>query len=150
MSKFTKEVVFYPAFDKRDPDPSKNYGIHGVELRFILKKGNKAVQFVVYTNWQLPHVSKDQLIRLHSPNDIELFWMPMPADLGYHSPHPMYDGQPAHKDCGFIGQDCYYDGSTLNAEGVYEILLKDGSEGVWKRLEEYWNTIFSEGADSND
>ena len=27
----------YPAWDRRDPNPSKNYGIHGAELRMVLK-----------------------------------------------------------------------------------------------------------------
>ena len=148
MSEFTREVIFYPAFDKRNPDPHKNYGIHGVDLRFILKKDNMAVQFIVYTNWHLPHVSKENINRLNSPQDIELFWMPIPADLGYHSPYPMYDGQSIHKGCEYIGQDCYYDGSSLMADDVFKILLKEGSDGVWRRLEEYWNSRFSKEVDN--
>lgn len=39
-----------PAWDKRDPDPKKNYGIHGCELRMYLKGELGTVQFIVYTN----------------------------------------------------------------------------------------------------
>lgn len=30
-------VEFTPAFDKRSSDPSKDYGIHGVDMRMVLK-----------------------------------------------------------------------------------------------------------------
>ena len=133
MSEFEKEIVFYPAYDKRDPDPSKNYGISGVTLRFHLKKDNKAVQFVLYTGWHLPHVSAE-INRQDSP---------IPADLGYHSPYPMYEGQsPTEGGCHLINGDCYYDGSGLAADRVYKILLNEGSEGVWKELESYWHETF--------
>lgn len=34
------------------------------------------------------------------------------------------------------------DGSTLNAEPVFEILLKEGSAGVWRELREYYDRTF--------
>src|SRR5215467_3220628 len=83
-------VTFEPAYDKRHPDPKKNYGIHGVTLRMVLKGPEGAVQFVLYTNWQLPHVTKEWEDRPDSPQTL---WKPLPADLGYHSPKPMYEGQ---------------------------------------------------------
>lgn len=144
MSEFEKTIVLYPAFDKRDPNPSKNYGVHGVDLRFYLKKDNKAVQFVLYTNWQLPHVTREQVHRLHSSKDIEIFWQPMPADVGYHSPYPMYDDQPASDNCHLIEGDCYYDGSGLAANDMFEVLLHKGSDGVWCELEKYWHDRFGE------
>ena len=30
-------IKFHQAYDKRHPNPSKNYGIHGVDLVFVLK-----------------------------------------------------------------------------------------------------------------
>lgn len=45
-----------PAFDRRDPDPSKSYGIHGAEIRMVLKGDKGATQFVLYTNRHLSHV----------------------------------------------------------------------------------------------
>jgi len=144
MSKFKKWIEFYPAFDKRDPNPSKNYGIHGVELKFYLKKDNKAVQFVLFTNWQLPHVTKENSAKFSEAYDIELFFTPMPADLGYHSPYPMYEGQTSYENCHLIKGACYYDGSGLAADRIYQVLLNEGSDGVWRELEEYWNDKFGE------
>ena len=109
---------------------------------------------------------------------------PLPADLGYHSPVPRYDGQQAvgaqrtqwremtteerttlHVPAGLKipfavptdtwtpcpwldGRRCYADGSSLNAEPVFQRLLREGDAGVWQALEEYWQETFGElGAD---
>lgn len=102
--KFERITEWEPAFDKRDPDPKKNYGIHGVAVRWVLKGEKGAVQFLVYTQWMLPHVIKEQMRRFrlraalsHSKEDFEgelhTFWQPMAVDLGYHSKFPMYENQ---------------------------------------------------------
>ena len=57
-SNLTRKVVFHPAYDRRN-DPKWNFGIHGVEMCFYLIGTEGAIQFVVYTNWQLPHVHKE-------------------------------------------------------------------------------------------
>lgn len=134
-----RDVQFLPAFDKRNPDPCKNYGIHGVELRMHLIGDAGAVQFVLYTNWQLPHVTKEFEGRGRSSLDA-----PIPADLGYHSKTPMYEGHERQKGCHLLGCDCYYDGSGLNAERIYEVLLREGSDGVWRELESYYAEIFGD------
>lgn len=73
-----------------------------------------------------------------------LFHKPQPADLGYHSPVPMYEGQTKRDDCQYLpGGTCYYDGSSLAAESVFNILVEQGSEGVWKHLEEVYNDRFN-------
>jgi hypothetical protein len=143
MERITK---FYPAFDKRNPEPHKNYGIHGVDLRMILKGELGVVQFVLYTNWQLPHVTEEFLNKPMDRLSIKCFYLPLPADIGYHSPSPMYDGQSICSDsCEYLdGRPCYYDGSGLRAEDVYTVLLESGSDGVWKYLEEDYIDRFGE------
>ena len=122
-----KIITFNPAYDKRDPDPKKDYGVHGVDIKFLLKGKKGATQFILYTGWQLPHVQKE----MENQPNWKILSKPLPADLGYHSPVPMYSDQPVMKDCPYLdGKDCYYDGSTLNAIDVFDILLKDGCEGV--------------------
>jgi len=142
-----KTITLYPAYDKRHPDPSKNYGIHGVDLLFVLEGKNGAVQFKLFTNWQLPHVTEEFLNKSHmwTKDKIDLYFFPMPADLGYHSKVPHYEGhEKISRECEWTGGDCYYDGSTLNAEPIYEILLREGSEGIWQELEKYYKDIFGE------
>lgn len=140
-----REIKFRPAFDKRDPDPKKDCGIHGVELAFYLTGYKGTVQLVLFTNWHLPHVTKERMGRSYETIGGDPHWMerPQPADLGYHSKIPMYEGHaPMKGKCIFIEGDCYYDGSGLNAQRVYEKLLTDGDEGVWKALEEYYEDTF--------
>ena len=94
-----KIVEFTPAYDKRHVNPSKNYGIHGVELRMVLKGEKGAVQFVLFTHWMLPHNTRELKAKfLSNPTNesVETYAMlsePSPCDLGYHSFVPMYDGQ---------------------------------------------------------
>lgn len=133
-----KIVQFLPAFDKRNSDPSKNYGIHGVDLRMILKGDNGAVQFVLYTNWQLSHVQAETDRKYFD----KFFYQPMPADLGYHSPTPRYEGQDKMKCDLFPSGECYYDGSSLNAQRIFNVLLVEGDEGVWRELEKYYKELF--------
>ena len=131
-----KTVQFSAAYDKRDPDPNKNYGIHGVTIRFVYKGEKGATQFVLYTNWHLPHVTEE--LR----NKERFLLEPLPADLGYHSPTPQYEGQ-TQMDCDLLeGGVCYYDGSSLQADRVYKRLLEDGEDGVWAELEEEYKYRF--------
>lgn len=140
-----KEIIFYPAYDKRDPDPHKNYGIHGVELGFFLVGELGAVQFKLYTHWQLPHVQREIDAKPPHAQFPYMFHEAMPTDLGYHSHKPMYEGQDVQTDdCHLLNGPCYYDGSSLNAEPVFDRLRAEGSEGVWKALEDYYAATFGE------
>jgi hypothetical protein len=142
-SALKRSTEFRAAFDRRDPDPSKNYGIHGVELKMLVRGSKGAIQFVVYTNWHLPHVTEEldnKLDRRFS----HLSCHPMPSDLGYHSPVPLYEGQTSMGECKYLdGKECYYDGSTTNAEKVFEVLVRDGGEACWKELEDYYHSTFA-------
>ncbi len=148
-----KIVEFYPAFDKRDINPSKNYGVCGVRLRMTLKGEKGAVQFVLNTNWHLPHVADETnhrtLMKANSDKldefSLKCAYHPMPVDLGYHSPIPLYEGQSVvSESCEYLdGKPCYYDGSTLNAEKIYNVLLHEGSDGVWRELEDFYKKVFS-------
>jgi hypothetical protein len=137
---FERIVQMSPAFDKRSSDPKKNYGIHGVDLRMILKGPLGATQFVLYTGWHLPHVT-EELWSKNSLDTLRVVMRPLPADVGYHWHKPQYDGQEPMK-CEYVeGGQCYYDGSGLQAEKVYEILLNEGSDGVWKELEQRYHEL---------
>ena len=136
---FERSITFRPAYDKRSSDPAKNYGIGSVRVRFVLKGSSGAVQFVLVTNWFLPHIQLD-LDRKY--RDHEMFCHPDPTDLGYHSPTPRYEGQTSMGECDLLDGECYYDGSGLNAEPIYQRLLRDGHEGVWEELEAYYAEVF--------
>lgn len=137
--KFKQKVILTPAYDKRHTDPHKNYGIHNAELRMILIGDKGAVQFVMSTGWYLPHVEAE-LDANHKHRSKA--WG---TDLGYHSYTPMYEEQSRCRDaCEYLdGKPCYYDGSTLNAEPVFNLLVSEGFEAVWKRLKIYYKDTFN-------
>ena len=60
--------------------------------------------------------------------------MPTSRETGTFDPCQYLDGAP-----------CYYDGSGLNAKPVMELLLREGSDAVWARLEEYYDDTFQVG-----
>lgn len=135
---FKKEIIFYPSWDKRAKDPSKNYGVHGVEMGFYLTGEFGAVQFKLSTGWML------KSLRTEKPEWYDFTsHEPMASDLGYHSKTPQYEGQKKMSDkCELLHGPCYYDGSGLEAERIFQILIEKGSEGVWASLEEYYNDVF--------
>lgn len=173
MKMLERIVEFTPAFDKRDPDPQKNFGIGGVDLRMVLKGPEGAVQFLLLTQWMLPNVQAELDARA-TPRSLS---RPIAADLGYHSRTPRYDGQKpmgsekydlkalsrnlramangggepevvshptgTFTPCEYLdGEPCYYDGSGLNADRIWLVLLHEGSEGVWRELEQYYADVF--------
>lgn len=144
MSEFERIVTMSPAFDKRHTDPKKNYGIHGVDLRMVLKGPRGATQFLLYTGWHLPHVESELELK---PCGLS---RPLPADRGYHWSEPRYEGQTSQKCDLLPGGICYYDGSGLNAEPLYHLLLTKGSEGVWKDLEDYYNDLDGRATEASE
>ena len=138
-----RTIKFYPAYDKRSSDPKKNYGIGSATLGFYLIGELGAIQFTTSTGWNLDHVHEELK---HKHFDYYDPLKPQAYDLGYHSPNPMYeDYKPMSEPCEFVGgKPCYYDGSTLNAEPILKLLITQGSDAVWKELEDYYIQTFGE------
>lgn len=144
---FERQLLIRPAFDKTDPNPHKNYGVGALTFRFVLKGPLGAVQFVMSSGWYLTHVRPKMAQHdrdwLNEGHDSLLHSAPMAFDLGYHSPSPRYEEQSKMEHCDILphGQ-CYYDGSTLNAEPVMEQFIAEGEEAVWQELEKYYQNLF--------
>ncbi len=151
-----KKIMFSAGYDKRG---EKNLGIHGLEIRFILKNYKGAVQFLIFTNWfpSGPGLNWFEIESCRDDSETKpmfvtilinhflpaIFRRPIPADLGYHSPKPMYENHKPMGPCEFLdGKECYYDGSTLNAMKIFKALLTDGEEGVWRELKDYHEYVF--------
>lgn len=130
-----KEIRFAAAFDKRDENPHNNYGVHGVDLHFALIGSKGAISFTVFTNWNLPHVQAER-------NEQDA---PIGADISYHSYTEKYDGQTPTDKCSLLdNKPCYCDGSGLAADDLMRILIEQGSEGVWKELENWYRDKLGE------
>lgn len=130
MSEFKREVRFKAAYDKRDPTPSKNYGIHGVDLIFLLTKDGEGLEYTILTNWQLPHVEVEVAAKWS-----QQMQRPLSASCSGHWKKPCYEDQAASTDkCNLTGGVCYSDG-TFITDDLFNILLTEGSDGLWKALE---------------
>lgn len=142
--KFKREIIFNPAWDDR----SQGGGIGSVDIQFILAGDIGAVEFLLRAGWWLPHVEHELRCkgadRGTEYSDSPL--APWPKDLGYHSPKPLYKGQLMSADnCPFTGGPCYSsDSPRWNVDPIFEALKREGSEGVWRALEEYYREIFEE------
>src|SRR5438132_3556349 len=154
---FERRITFSPAFDRRDPDPKKNYGIHGVELRMVLLGELGATQFLLYTNWHLPHLmdawAKQPCERTQYGNEcvaVSVLLRPLPADLGYHWSTQRYGSQEM-MECDLLpGGKCFYDGSGLNAERGFQRLVAEGDQAVWQELEKFYQELVTEEIHATD
>lgn len=142
MTEFRREVTMRGAFDKRSTDPKRDYGIHGMDLKFLLHGPKATMQFLVYTGLHLPHIH-EELHRKRGPGDA---WLSAPqgADIGYHADVPQYEGQTG-MECEYRpGKRCYYDGTSLGADEFMPEFLAGGSEAVWTMLEHRYHSRFGE------
>lgn len=135
---FRRILILHPPFDKT----AENYGIHGADLTMVLCKDVRAVQFKAFLPVYLPHVVDNLTSTMHKLYNP---FKGMGADVGYHSPYPMFeDHQPIEDDCEFTGGKCYYDGSSLRAERWYKEWLEKGCDAIWRKLEVEWKDRFNE------
>ena len=144
MSKIQFERIahVFPAFDKRAPDPSKNYGIGACRIVFILKGPHGAVQFMIGTNWYVP--SAREHLKNFPRSERDLQQKPGGWDVGYHSPKATYKGQAAMSGkCSYVkGGKCFYDGSGLRADEWIEDFVAGGTDWLWPKLEEEYRDLF--------
>lgn len=146
----THHTIWRPAYDRRDPNPSKNFGIHNMEVTFIVKGPKGAVQWQISTGWFLASSREDvarmneDFYRKHGYRMSNGKACPWPTDLGYHAKLPAYEGQTRLRDeCEWTGGGaCYYDGSSLNAILPLEGFLSQGEDYLWPKLEAYYRSVF--------
>lgn len=148
-----RSVHFEAGYDKR-AEPG-DYGCHGMGIRFIVKGEEGAVQFVMNTGWvpwqpaPVENGGFGPSYDVHEKKNFSLY----AVDLGFHALAPRYyqHAEDGRTDCMVLdGQTCYYDGSSLNADPILVTLIYEGEEAMWKRLEDYYRSIFlaPEGAGS--
>lgn len=128
---------FTPAYDHR----KEGGGVHCVDLYFVLKGPKGAIELVIFTGWMLSHVHE----RLKEKGE---FPIAQAARLGWHSPTPIFeDQQPSNDTCNYLdGLPCYCDWSYLRGgpQSQFEVLVEQGSDGVWASLQEEYDAIFGE------
>lgn len=139
---FTRRIDFLSAFDKRSDNPSKNYGIGAVRMVFLLIGEKGAVQWMIGTGWYT--ASAVTHLAGFPPSGFD---KPRPSgwDLGYHAKAPKYEGQSPMGHCHVLAEgDCFYDGSSLNAELPIEGFLAGGLDYLWPKLEALYRSTFED------
>lgn len=130
-----KVVRFFPAYDFRNPNSQKNYGVGDIQVCMLLKGERGAVDFIFNTGIFLRKTLKKthNLARRGEVN------------VGYHSYERFFEWQNSHKDCNFLnGKVCYNGSSGLDAQKYLDILINKGDNVVWELLKEYYFKVFSE------
>lgn len=170
--KLEQIVVFTQAWDKRNTDPKKDYGIGAVRCRMLLKGKKGACHFIFSTGILLKETMDEYIKDGRAKYELNPFGghyflnKPMGHDVGYHSPKPVFEGQEIHWPtkirktglgamdvvfdkigdkppiCEHIGVPCYCDGSALRADEFLKILTEKGSDEIWKLLEKDYKEIF--------
>lgn len=133
---YEKLIEFAPAWDKRDPDPKKDYGINGLEIRFTLKGKEGAVSVDISTGWLLPStvgINEDTMYNYGRSLNKELSY-PSGMMVCYHSPVQHYEEQ-TKNECEYTTSGfCYSDCSYTYADKLLKRLIEEGESGVWDEL----------------
>ena len=137
---FDRIIRMSTAFDKRNPDPNKDYGITAMNMWFILRGEKGATQFMVGTPMYLPEISDELWFKGGKINYLKGDgW-----DIGYHAKNAQYEGQEP-MDCGLLDEGkCYYDGSSLQASEFYPTFVSEGPDAVWAMLRKRYQEIFED------
>ena len=122
--------------DRCFPGSGGSHGKHGMEIRFVSKGQDGAVQFLLFTGW-LPQSGEIDVAGAYT----------MAATLGYYSKLPHHDGQNVMSEsCEYCdGNPCYYGGSSLQADDAFYTLLNGGDAALWKFLDQYYDCVFHDG-----
>lgn len=138
-------------YDRRHPDPSKNFGIGGLRVWFILKGPAGAVQFCAIFPCYLPHVQNELMTKYGTSPENHFMWHILAADVGYHSHAPMHEGAELHtNECEVLGGPCYYDGSSMEAlawgEKIFAVTGEKPEAVLWALLEKCYAETFESPA----
>jgi hypothetical protein len=131
-------LTMYPGYDFVSQIPRKDYGIHGVELQFGVKRGNVAVIWTLMTDWFLPQVRRrlwvkgDSIEYLCGKRD---FFDGL-GGIDYHSPVALHTDQTEIEDCKYTGGKCFPGGSGLGSIELFNKMTSDPNE-IWRTLDKW-------------
>ncbi len=139
-------IRFKPAFHRCDPDPAKDYGIGTVTMLWVLRVGDLAVVWEVFTGWDLP----TDAFKAAVPGCIHPLHQngapgPREASGGavqWPTPGPQYEGHEGSREpCSITGSTCYVSSGFLLASELLDLLRIEGDDAVWKRLRDLLDEV---------
>ena len=130
---FERIISFKPGYICSRPfGDGRSHGKHGTDLIFVLRGEAGAINFTIYTGW-----SEDSIEWRNG--DKRHILAVLPADIGGHGYKPRYSEQHRQEKCCWLDdKPCYYDGSSLQAEDVYKVLVTQGEEAMWEEMQRYY------------
>lgn len=138
-------ITIRSSFSARDPSPSKDYGVGGVVFRFYVRGPFGAVDWDLHTDWYLPEVH-DEWRRQGLGNSRG----PSAGAVTLHQAHQRWLSQEPQMECHTGIKPCYGDVSFLGGDVIYERLLREGHDGVWGALGEWYFELDPERWDDRD
>lgn len=136
-------VEVSPGFYLVRPEPSKNYGIGACRVTFYAIGALGAVQFMIGTDWY-PERARQHLSKFPS-RPVWEDTQPTGWDVGYHAKVPQYEGHTSSGQCEVIGCECFYDGSSRQADEWIEGFINGGTDWLWPRLDQLYRCRFEGG-----
>lgn len=107
---------------------------NGIAFGFVVKGDKGAIQF--WVNCHGPLTTEASLLQNY---------IVTPIDLGYHAREPQHEGQkPTELKCDILGCPCYYDGTSLGAQELFDQARREGNDVIWAKLEEWYVDQFGE------
>lgn len=129
-----ESVRFTPGYNCPARGPL-SHGVHGMEIRWLLRGPKGAVWLAMFTHWIPGEVSPGHGL---PPSGLvrDMPRHPGGAGLGYHARAPQYEGQAADReDCKVIGGPCYGDMSFGGADEPVKRFITEGEQAIWDVLE---------------
>lgn len=153
MEKLKREIQITKAFDKRNDDPKKDYGIGSCRLYFIVKGNKGAVTIDFFTNWFLESTVKEYSEIGIRKNRMDGTKDTVKTKINLHEGIPIHSGvfsihnkkktkYTTKTKCPVLGDYCYPDISCMYGNKFLPILLSKGSDGVFKELEKEYKLRF--------
>lgn len=133
-------VTFQPAYDKRHPDPRKNYGVHGVHIYFAVidEERGEGLSFSVATNWHVPAVQRETDALPFNHQFPYLFHKPLAFAVQIHQKVRQHEYQHENQDCSITGGACYITDSATLGKSFLQTLIEGGDEALFARMEQQY------------
>jgi hypothetical protein len=143
---FKRRLWIRPGWDKRNLEPTKNYGIGGMSIWFGVIRDWRAMSWTV----SIPVYPSDLQLEMNQrarngefnncPDHISF------GALNYHRPPTEEEAREHHcsSTCEFIESACSSDGSYTAGNAIGHIFVNNGLEDVFNELELAWRERFGE------
>lgn len=127
---YQRTITTRGAYDQRDSNPSRDYGISGVTITFALIGKDRALDWDLLTDCFLPHTNKRlrKVGRSHGG--------PTAGGVGFHYSEEQYEGMMSSETCTLLDGRCFYDTGFLIGDEVYRAWAYGGIDGVFGKLRE--------------